>query len=231
MNNALQTLNYQEHPIRMVEKDGAPWWVLADVCRVLNLSNSRRVAERLDADEKGVTLGDTPGGPQNMTIINESGLYSVILRSDKPEAKAFKRWVTHEVLPSIRKTGMYAPSLEGTVRDLSERVTRLEQAGGVWGNGSEPHRSNRQLPGRLEPHPISSTTAQLLWYTLQQLDQLQRCLGEVQIDNLELARMMNVRTERTIATARKKLIDAGYITFVPGVKGRPSVYHLREDLL
>lgn len=107
MNN-LQIFDYQSSPIRMIDRDGELWWVLADVCRVLDLSNSRRVAERLDDDEKGVTLSDTPGGKQNMTIINESGLYSVILRSDKPEAKPFRRWVTREVLPAIRRTGTYS---------------------------------------------------------------------------------------------------------------------------
>ena len=81
--------------------------MLADVCRVLGIQNSRDVVKRLDEDEKGVDLIDTPGCPQEMTVINESGLYSVILRSDKPQAKSFKRWVTHEVLPSIRRTGRY----------------------------------------------------------------------------------------------------------------------------
>lgn len=92
---------------RIVDRDGNPWWVLRDVCEVLSIGNSRMVADRLDDDEKGVSQIDTPGGLQNLTIINEAGLYSVILRSDKPEAKAFRRWVTHEVLPQIRKTGAY----------------------------------------------------------------------------------------------------------------------------
>lgn len=109
--NELQIFNYGKIPVRTVMLDGEPWWVLADVCRVLNLTNSRKVAERLDEDEKGVTQIYTPGGNQNMTIINESGLYKVILRSDKPEAKAFTRWVTHEVLPAIRKTGSYGVTI------------------------------------------------------------------------------------------------------------------------
>lgn len=112
MTNELKTFNYGETPVRVVDLEGEPWWVLADVCRVLDHSNSRRVAERLNEDEKGVTQVYTPGGPQNMTVINEPGLYSVILRSDKPQAKDFKRWVTHEVLPAIRKTGQYAPQRE-----------------------------------------------------------------------------------------------------------------------
>lgn len=96
--------------VRIVMIDNEPWWVLADVCKVLEIVNNRNIAARLDEDEKGVTLVDTLGGNQNMTIINESGLYSVILRSDKPQANPFRKWVTHDVLPSIRKTGGYVAS-------------------------------------------------------------------------------------------------------------------------
>lgn len=106
--NAMQVFNYEGNEVRTVIKGNEPWWVLADVCRVLDIQNNRNAARRLDDDEKGVHLMDTLGGGQKMTIINESGLYKVILRSDKPEAKKFTRWVTHEVLPAIRKTGSYS---------------------------------------------------------------------------------------------------------------------------
>ena len=107
MKDNLQTWNYESSEIRTVQMNGEPWWVLADVCKVLEISNSRNVSNRLEADEKGVTLVDTLGGAQQVTIINESGLYAVILRSDKPQAKPFRKWVTNEVLPSIRKHGAY----------------------------------------------------------------------------------------------------------------------------
>ena len=107
MNDNLQIWNYESSEIRTVQMNGEPWWVLADVCKVLEISNSRNVSNRLEADEKGVTLVDTLGGAQQVTIINESGLYAVILRSDKPQAKPFRKWVTNEVLPSIRKHGAY----------------------------------------------------------------------------------------------------------------------------
>lgn len=107
MTEQLQTWNYGSSEIRTVEKDGEPWWVLSDVCKVLEIKNSRDAAARLDADEKGVALTDTLGGKQNVTVINESGLYAVILRSDKPQAKPFRKWVTSEVLPTIRKHGAY----------------------------------------------------------------------------------------------------------------------------
>ena len=104
---AMQIFEYQGNEVRTIQHGDEVWWVLRDVCRVLSLSNPAKVAQRLDEDEKDITLSYTPGGYQEITIVNEPGLYSVILRSDKPEAKTFKRWVTHEVLPSIRKTGAY----------------------------------------------------------------------------------------------------------------------------
>lgn len=104
----LTVFNYQGSNVRTVIREGAPWWVVKDVCAVLDIGNSRDVTSRLDSDEKGVDIIDTLGGPQEVSIINESGLYSVILVSRKPEAKKFKRWITHEVLPSIRKHGLYA---------------------------------------------------------------------------------------------------------------------------
>lgn len=106
MNN-LQIFNYNGNEVRTIQKDGEPWWVLKDVCEVLGLSSPHKVFDRLDEDEKGRNQIPTPGGEQEMTVINESGLYNVILRSDKPEAKPFRKWVTSEVLPSIRKHGAY----------------------------------------------------------------------------------------------------------------------------
>ena len=93
--------------VRTIFKDNEPWFVAVDVCRALEIRNNRDAMERLDADEKGVALTDTLGGNQEMTIINEPGLYSLVLGSRKPEAKAFKRWITHEVIPAIRKHGGY----------------------------------------------------------------------------------------------------------------------------
>lgn len=107
--NELQIFEYEGTPVRNVMIEEECWWVLADVCRVLGLGNPTKVSNRLDDDEKNtLTLREGNKGNPNMTIINESGLYNVILRSDKPKAKEFKRWVTHEVLPAIRKHGAYA---------------------------------------------------------------------------------------------------------------------------
>lgn len=106
--NDLQIFNYQSNEVRTIQRDGEPWFVLKDVCQVLSITNHKNIYARLDPDEKGVRQMDTPGGRQEMSIISESGLYNVILRSDKPEAKPFRKWVTAEVLPTIRRHGMYA---------------------------------------------------------------------------------------------------------------------------
>lgn len=106
--NELKVFNYQDNEVRTMEVNGEPWFVLKDVCSVLGLGSAHKVADRLDEDERNqIPLTDSLGREQETTIINESGLYNVILRSDKPEAKPFRKWVTSEVLPSIRKTGSY----------------------------------------------------------------------------------------------------------------------------
>ncbi|MCG0996815.1 Bro-N domain-containing protein [Acetobacter persici] len=100
--------SFEEHAVRVLTREGEPWFVLADVCDVLEIGNPTMAARRLDNDEKGVNTIETLGGQQDASIINESGLYTLILTSRKAEAKRFRKWVTAEVLPSIRKTGSYA---------------------------------------------------------------------------------------------------------------------------
>ncbi len=98
--------------IRTLNINGEPWFVASDVCKALGIANNRDAVARLDEDEKGVALTDTLGGVQNLTTVNEPGLYALVLSSRKPEAKAFKRWITHEVIPSIRKHGGYVAGQE-----------------------------------------------------------------------------------------------------------------------
>ncbi len=105
--NGLQIFTYNGNEVRTVQKDGEPWWVLKDVCEVLGISKYRDTAARLEDDEREPIRVDTLGGAQEMLCVNESGLYNVIIRSDKPEAKPFRKWVTSEVLPSIRRHGAY----------------------------------------------------------------------------------------------------------------------------
>ncbi len=119
--NALETLNFQSNRVRIVDRDGEPWFVAADVCRILDLDTSVSVNGQwrkdkygelyrsggLDEDEKATHIVSTPGGEQEVLVISEPGFYALVDKSRKPEAKAFKRWVHHEVLPSIRRTGQY----------------------------------------------------------------------------------------------------------------------------
>ena len=99
---------YDDRQIRVVmDTDGAPWWVAKDVCEILGIRDHHQAIEILDEDERGRYKIPTPGGNQEAKCISESGLYTLILRSNKPEAKPFRKWVTSEVLPSIRKTGAY----------------------------------------------------------------------------------------------------------------------------
>ena len=130
--------------VRSILIDGDPWFVAADVCKALELEKTNRALSRLDDDEKGAHSVSTPGGRQRMSIISESGLYSLILGSRKPEARAFKRWITHEVIPSIRKHGAYMTdslldALEAHPEAVPEYLNRLR---------SENAR-NRELTRRL----------------------------------------------------------------------------------
>lgn len=121
--NDLQIFIYSGAQMRTIQQPDGLWWVLRDVCEVLGLSNPTVVASRLEDDERAKF---SLGRQGEAIIINEPGLYSVILRSDKPEAKAFKRWVVHEVLPSIRKNGSYGMNTEA-LQELAEINRQLEQ--------------------------------------------------------------------------------------------------------
>lgn len=131
MNNNLMIFENPEFgAVRSILIDGEPWFVAADVCKALELEKTNRALSRLDDDEKGAHSVSTPGGRQRMSIISESGLYSLILGSRKPEARAFKRWITHEVIPSIRKHGAYMTdslldALEAHPEAVPEYLNRL----------------------------------------------------------------------------------------------------------
>ena len=132
--------NEQFGEIRTVVIDGEPWFVAVDVCRALEIVNSSDALTRIDEDEKGVVLTDTPGGKQEVTTVNEPGLYSLVLGSRKPEAKVFKRWITHEVIPSIRKNGGYIAGQE-TMSDVELMARALIVAQNVI------EEKNRQISG------------------------------------------------------------------------------------
>lgn len=130
MNELSVFQNPQFGQVRVVMQDGEPWFVANDVCRALDLTNPRKAISRLDADEKdGVTISDAIGREQKTNVVNESGLYTLILTSRKPEAHAFKRWVTHDILPSIARTGKYenpnSPQTNGTITLDEDTLVRI----------------------------------------------------------------------------------------------------------
>lgn len=122
------SFNFHSHPVRVIMRENQPWFVAKDVCNALGYSNSRdAVATHLDDDEKGVATSDTLRGEQQLSIISESGLYALVLRSRKPEARKFAKWVTSEVLPSIRQNGYYTnqqarPLSDSEARQKSHQV-------------------------------------------------------------------------------------------------------------
>lgn len=120
--NAIVPFQFGDQPVRISDRDGQPWFVLADVCRVLGLSNVGNAAARLDEDERDdIALTDAIGREQQTIVINEPGLYRLIFRSRKEAAQRFSKWVTADVLPAIRRTGSYgAPAAP---LDLTDTAT------------------------------------------------------------------------------------------------------------
>ena len=145
--NAPTVFTFTQQSVRVVMIDDAPWFVATDVAETLDYRNAPDMTRILDEDEKGTQIVRTPGGDQEMTVINESGLYACILKSRKPEAKKFKKWVTSEVLPAIRKTGSYhvappQPTPDDAHETLNARdmgtLTRLVWmiCNGLWGDSA-----------------------------------------------------------------------------------------------
>lgn len=126
--------NYGAQQVRTVTgSDGEPWFVAADVCAVLGIVNVGNAVGRLDGADKGLHPVDTPGGRQNLGIINESGLYDLVLDSRKPQAKKFRRWITSEVVPAINRTGSYSvaarrePTSIDALRGMLDQIEAAQQ--------------------------------------------------------------------------------------------------------
>ncbi|MBC7594554.1 MAG: phage antirepressor KilAC domain-containing protein [Kineosporiaceae bacterium] len=145
MTTEIVPFDFNGAEVRTLVIDGEPWWVAADVARALGITNGRNMVARLDGDEKDVRVVDTLGGPQSLTIISESGLYSAIVRSDSIGATRFRMWVTREVLPEIRRTGSYtAPETpeqllaraltvaQGVLDQKTEQIEALTPRAEAW---------------------------------------------------------------------------------------------------
>jgi prophage antirepressor-like protein len=128
--------------VRIIDRDGQPWFVAADVCRALGLTNPTETVRGLDDDEKGLSITETLGGHQELVIVSESGLYTLIMRSRKPEAHRFRKWVTSVVLPTIRQTGAYGnsewrgrarkPYEEWSLDEKRVALAQVRMAGEAW---------------------------------------------------------------------------------------------------
>lgn len=132
MTSLTQFTFHNEYNVRIIDLNGGLWFVAADVASALDYPSAPQMTRNLDDDEKGMHNVHTLGGSQEMLIINESGLYSAILKSRKPEAKKFKKWVTSEVLPSIRKTGKYEAPKPITPRNYINNNDMLNIKRLIW---------------------------------------------------------------------------------------------------
>lgn len=126
--SAIKLFENPQFRVRVIMRLGNPWFVAKDACDCLELTNVSKACQTLDEDEKGITKVYTLGGCQDMMLISESGLYTLIMRSNKPEAKVFRKWVTSEVLPSIRKTGGYGiRTVDDMINDPDTAIRLLTQ--------------------------------------------------------------------------------------------------------
>lgn len=189
-NRGLQRFDFRGAEIRTLLLDGHPWWVATDVCGALGIADTRKSVSYLDEDERTTSpVTDSLGREQQTFIINEPGLYSLILRSRKPEAKAFKRWITHEVLPAIRKTGSYSATevsrkelalmviqAEEEKEVLATRVRELEPAAQAWDvlASASGDYSLRDAAFILNRDPAISTGQNRLLRSIREFDMVDR---------------------------------------------------------
>lgn len=179
--------------VRIVMKDNEPWFVAKDVCECLDVNNSRQALTRLDDDEKDdVILNDTIGRKQEMTTVNEYGLYSLVLSSRKPEAKEFKRWITHEVLPSIRKYGVYNLAIPRTLPDALK----------AYANEIDEHNKTKALleaqkPKVLFADAVSASETSIL------IGELAKILKQNGVENMDQNRLFEILRNKGFLISRK----------------------------
>ena len=130
MTNVIQLFEYHNQDMRIIEIDGAPWFVAKDVCEVLEIGNTSQALQRIGKEDLTSFQMRSGGQRRNMNLVSESGLYDLVFDSTKPEAKKFRRWVTHEVIPSIRKHGHYGqpqsdPLLERLVHTIADDIVPM----------------------------------------------------------------------------------------------------------
>lgn len=225
--SAPTVFNFVSHTLRVVMRDGEPWFVAADVCAALGIGNTSDALRRLDEDEQAlVSIEGISRGNDQVNIINESGLYSLILGSRKPEAKKFKKWVTSEVLPAIRKTGSYHAAPPQPVPDAALEVLNAKDMGNltrlVWLVCNRLHAESawtqavwyrlRQATGTPAPNRFKVRDLPILAAELRRTFALTNALKAAQTEAACLLMKRVLRggepEEALLAQARQALIDA-----------------------
>lgn len=207
--------------VRTVVRDEEPWFVAKDVCDILDISQYRDAISTLDEDERASVVVDTLGGPQNMSAVNESGLYALVFKSRKSEAKAFRKWVTSEVLPTIRKTGQYkAATANMTSNEFVSRefaaLRSMAITAGLEGNAATVSANNAMM----RIHSVSPL--KLLQIELKNPDQ------QLFLTSTQIAQRLGFSGPREV---NKLLAHEGFQsningTWVPTDKGREYVVFL-----
>lgn len=223
MNNmntaAVVPWTFQGKEVRTVTLNGETYWIASDVCKILSILNGPQAMQRLEDDEK-TTIYLTDSGNLNgsRTIINESGLYSLILRSDKPEAKAFRKWVTSEVLPQIRKTGSYSLKPAIPIPENSDDQILL-----LCANLTEKIHECRKLKSQIEENlpKVESFNAFLDTAGLVTVRNAAKILLTGEHKLFTILRNAGILDKYNVANQR--FIDAGYFTV------KPTVYYKGEE--
>ncbi|CCK81216.1 BRO-N domain-containing protein [Desulfobacula toluolica] len=171
MNKTIIPFNFGDHLVRVIQdENGESWWVAKDVCNILEYPRARDAIRTLDDDEKGAQRMRTPGGEQNVVVINEPGLYRLIFRSNKPEAEIFRKWVFNDVLPSIRKTGGY--QIPGTDQSGFINDSGVKKAGNMYFPMSKLVESaDRYLGGEAALRALNYFTGMPVDDLIQKLDE------------------------------------------------------------
>jgi len=165
MNNIQVFTNQHFGRVRVVMREGEPWFVASDVCRALDVGNISQAVSRLEEDEIHIILNDTNRGKRSMAVVSEPGLYALVLGSRKPEAQSFRRWITHEVLPTIRQEGAYMTPgrLHEVLQDpdtliaLAQRLKLLQQKNRALADENETLLPKADYFDRLVDHDVNLT--------------------------------------------------------------------------
>lgn len=191
--NELQIFkNNQFGNVRIVMKGQEPWFVAKDICECLAISKHRDAISRLDSDERGSLKVDTLGGKQEMATVNEYGLYSLVLSSRKQEAKEFKRWITHDVIPQIRKTGQYVADIPKTLPDALR----------AYANEVEEHNKAKALIEEQKPKVLFADSVAAS-HTSILVGDLAKLLHQNGVKNMGQKRLFNWLRENSYLIKRK----------------------------